>query len=139
MPNIKITFPDGAIKEAESGISSTDVIKNYIGERLLQAAIAVKVNKELKDLTTPLTTDSTFQVLTFKDEEGIEIFRHSSSHILALAIKKLFPEAKLAIGPAIEDGFYYDIEINKPFTEEDLAKIEEEMQRIIKADLPLEE
>jgi len=136
MPNIKITFPDGAIKEVESGISSSDVIKNYIGERLLQAAIAVKVNKELKDLTTPLTTDSTFQVLTFKDDEGIEIFRHSSSHILALAIKKLFPEAKLAIGPAIEEGFYYDIEINKPFTEEDLAKIEEEMQRIIKADLP---
>ncbi|MEI8364687.1 MAG: threonine--tRNA ligase [archaeon] len=136
MPNIKVTFPDGAIKEVESGISSTDVIKNHIGERLLQAAIAVKVNSKTQDLTTPLTTDSTFQVLTYKDEEGIEIFKHSSSHILALAIKKLFPEAKLAIGPAIEEGFYYDIEINKPFTEEDLARIEEEMYRIIKADLP---
>ncbi len=136
MQKIKLTFPDGAIKEVESGISSSDVIKNYIGERLLQAAIAVKVNTVTQDLITPLTTDCTFQVLTFKDEEGIEIFRHSSSHILALAIKKQFPEAKLAIGPAIEDGFYYDIDIDKPFSEEDLRKIEEEMNRIIKADLP---
>jgi len=135
MPKIKITFPDGNCKEVESGISSSDVIKNYIGERLLQAAIAVKVNTVIQDLTTPLTTNCTFQVLTFKDDEGIEIFRHSSSHILAFAIKKLFPEAKLAIGPAIEDGFYYDIDIDKPFSEDDLRKIEEEMNRIIKADL----
>ena len=135
MNKIKLTFPDGSIKEVDSGTTSTDVIKNHIGERLLQAAIAVKVNNELKDLTTPLNTDATFQVLTFKDAEGIEIFRHSTSHIMALAIKRLFPKSKFAIGPAIDDGFYYDIEIDKPFSEEDLIKIEEEMYKIIKEDL----
>jgi len=135
MNKIKLTFPDNSIKEVDSGISSSYVIQNYIGERLLQAAIAVKINNELKDLSTPLTTDSTFQVLTFKDKEGIDIFRHSTSHIMALAIKRLFPKSKFAIGPAIEDGFYYDIEINKPFSEEDLQKIEEEMYKIIKEDL----
>jgi len=135
MPNIKLTFPDGAIKDVESGISSTDVIKNYIGERLLQAALASKVNGEIRDLTTPLTTTSTFQVLTFKDAEGIEVFRHSSAHIMALAVKRLFPKAKFAIGPVIEDGFYYDIDLDTPFSEEDLLKIEEEINKIVKEDL----
>lgn len=133
---IKIEFPDGAIKQIDSGKTAEEIIREEIGEGLLQVALAVEINNEIKDLSTPLTNDSKFKVITFKDKEGKEVFWHSSSHILALAVKRLFPNAKLTIGPAIEKGFYYDFDIDKAFSEEDLQKIEQEAKKIIKEKLP---
>jgi len=133
---IKLQFPDGSVKEVEKGKTSEQIIQEAIGEGLLRAAIAVKVNNEIKELTTPITTDCKFQVLTFKDKEGQDILHHSSAHVLAMAVQRLFPNAKLTIGPAIENGFYYDIDSEKPFTEEDLKNIEQEAKKIIKEDIP---
>ena len=138
MAEITLRFPDGAEKQVEKGISAADVIKSEIGEGLYRAAIAVKLNGETRDLSTAVTEDADFQVLTFQDEEGQEVFRHSASHILAMAVKRVFPDAKLTIGPAIEEGFYYDIDVDTPFTEEDMEKIEAEMKSIIKEDVPFE-
>lgn len=138
MNNVKINFPDGAIKEIESGKKAKDIIRENIGEGLLRIAIAVKANDKLIDLETPITTTTDFLVLTYKDKEGKDIFWHSSSHIMALAIKRLFPEVKFAIGPSIEEGFYYDVDLNRAFTEEELQKIEEEVNKIIKEDLKFE-
>ncbi len=132
LEKIKLQFPDGSIKEVEKNKSAEQIISETIGEGLLRAAIAVKINNEVKDITTPITKDCKFKVLTFKDPEGIEVFRHSSAHILAMAVQKLYPNVKLTIGPAIENGFYYDFESHKPFSEEDLLKIETEAKKIIK-------
>ncbi len=138
MNNVKINFPDGSIKEIESGKKAKDIILENIGEGLLRIAIAVKANDKLIDLETPITTTTDFLVLTYKDKEGKDIFWHSSSHIMALAIKRIFPDVKFAIGPSIEEGFYYDVDINRSFTEEELQKIEEEVNKIIKEDLKFE-
>ena len=135
---VNVKFPDGNIKEIESGKKAKDVILEHIGEGLLRIAIAVKINGQLKDLETPITTDTDFLVITYKDLEGKHIFWHSSSHIMALAIKRLFPNVKFAIGPSIEEGFYYDVDIDRAFTEEELPKIEEEVNKIIKEDLKFE-
>ena len=138
MNNVKINFPDGSIKEIESGKKAKDIILENIGDGLLRIAIAVKANDKLIDLETPITTTTDFLVLTYKDKEGKDIFWHSSSHIMALAIKRIFPDVKFAIGPSIEEGFYYDVDINRSFTEEELLKIEEEVHKIIKEDLKFE-
>lgn len=135
---IKITFPDGTIKEIEYGVLAKDVIKQEIGEGLFKAALAVKINDELKDISTPITKDCNFQVITFKDPEGKQIFWHSSSHVLALAVKRLYPDVKLGIGPAIAEGFYYDFDVKTPFKPEDLENIEKEIEKIIKEDLTFE-
>lgn len=135
---IEIKFPDGSIKEIESGKKAKDIILENIGEGLARVAIAVKTNGKLIDLETPITTTTDFLVITYKDKEGKEIFWHSSSHIMALAIQRLFPEVKFAIGPAIDEGFYYDVDINRAFTEEELQKIEEEVNKIIKEDTKFE-
>ncbi|MFA5745450.1 MAG: threonine--tRNA ligase [archaeon] len=135
---VNVKFPDGNIKEVESGKKAKDVILEHIGEGLLRIAIAVKINGQLKDLETPITTDTDFLVITYKDLDGKHIFWHSSSHIMALAIKRLFPNVKFAIGPSIEEGFYYDVDINRAFTDEELIKIEEEVNKIIKEDLKFE-
>lgn len=99
--------------------------------------LACKINGEMKDLSTVIDSDADFVVYTFKDEEGQEVFRHSASHLLAQAVKRLYPDAKLAIGPAIKNGFYYDIDFGCEIAPEDLAKIEKEMADIVKADLPI--
>lgn len=138
MNKVNIKFPDGNVKEIESGKKAKEIILENIGEGLLRIAIAVKVNNKLIDLETPITTDTDFLVITYKDKEGKDIFWHSSSHIMALAIKRLFPEVKFAIGPSIDEGFYYDVDINRAFTEEELGKIEEEVNKIIKEDIPFE-
>jgi threonyl-tRNA synthetase len=138
MTKINLTFPDGSVKIVEKGISAADVIKNEIGEGLYRAAIAVKLDDTTTDLTTPVTKDAKFTVLTFKNDEGKEIFRHSAAHVLALAVKRIFPKAKLTIGPAVEDGFYYDFDVETPFSEEDLNKIEQEMKKIVKENLKFE-
>ena len=134
---IKVSLPDGAVREYPKGTSLLDIAKN-ISQRLAKEALVAKVNGQLVDLSTNLEHDAEITFLTFDDEEGKQVFRHSTAHVMAQAVEKLFPGTKLAIGPAIEDGFYYDFDPEKPFSPEDLAKIEKEMEAIIKADLPFE-
>jgi len=132
---VKISFPDGSSKEYPKGITPLEIASD-IGPGLAKAALAALVNGELVDLTRPITSDAEVRILTFRDEEGRRVYRHSASHVMAQAVKELFPEAKLGIGPAIEDGFYYDFDVPKPFTPDDLERIEERMRQIIKADYP---
>lgn len=125
---IKITLPDGSVKEFEKGVSALDVVKS-ISEGLARNAVCVKVNDELMDLNCLIENDCNFKVLTFKDEEGKDVYRHTTSHILAQAIKNVYPTAKLAIGPSVKNGFYYDIDFKTPITLEDFPAIEAEMQK----------
>jgi len=134
---IKITLKDGSIIEKESGLSIFD-IANQISERLAKVATSALLNGEVVDLRTVLTEDCSLQILTFDDEEGKGAYRHTTSHIMAQAVKRLFPDAKLAIGPSIENGFYYDYDINGTFSPEDLVNIEKEMEKICSENLPLE-
>lgn len=135
MDMVKISFPDGSFKEYPKGITPLEIASD-IGPGLVRAALAAMVNGEPVDLIRPITSDAEIRILTFKDEEGRKIYRHSASHVMAQAVKDLFPEAKLGIGPAIEDGFYYDFDVPRPFTPDDLERIEERMRQIIKADYP---
>jgi len=134
---IKLTLPDKSRLEVKKGATAHEVAKQ-IGLGLSRAAIAAKVDNELVDLSHEIKEDSEFSIITFKDKEGKEIFRHSSSHIMALAVKRLFPDIKFGIGPAIEDGFYYDFDRKESFTPEDLVKIEAEMEKIVNEDLKFE-
>lgn len=134
---IKITLKDGSVREIESSMPAYEIIKS-IGMGLYKAACAVKINGEVKDLRTVIDGDCEFEVLTFDDEDGKKTFRHTASHILAQAVKRLYPNVKLAIGPAIDNGFYYDFDIDTPFTTEELEKIEAEMKKIVKEGIPLE-
>ena len=133
----KIKLKDGSVKEYKSGISVLEVAKD-LSEGLARVACAGMINNDLVDLRTPINEDCELNILTFDDEGGKEAFRHTSSHILAQAVKRLFPNVKLAIGPAIEDGFYYDFDTEKPFSPEDLEAIEKEMKKIVKENLELE-
>uniref|UniRef100_A0A7C2EJT5 Threonine--tRNA ligase n=1 Tax=Ammonifex degensii TaxID=42838 RepID=A0A7C2EJT5_9THEO len=133
---VSVVFPDGSKREFPDGATAADVLKG-LGQRLQKEALVVRVNEKLVDLAAPLPSEAKIEFLTFSDEGGQEVYRHSSAHILAQAVKRLYPEAKLAIGPAISDGFYYDFDVSRPFTPEDLARIEAEMERIIKEDLPI--
>ncbi|MFA6089210.1 MAG: threonine--tRNA ligase [Candidatus Woesearchaeota archaeon] len=126
---INITFPDGNTKEFENEITGEKIALS-ISEGLARASMAIKVNDKLQDMTTPITENSKIQLLTFKDKEGKEVFWHSTAHVLAQAVTRLFPEAKPTIGPTIENGFYYDFDF-RPFTPEDLPLIEKEMNKII--------
>ncbi len=130
MKNITATLPDGSQRDYESG-TTIDKIALSIGKRLAKDAIAATVNGNLVDLDFPLTESADIAILTNSSEEALEIIRHSAAHIMAQAVKKLFPEAKYAIGPAIKDGFYYDFDVDNPFHPEDLEKIEQEMAAII--------
>ena len=128
---IHVTLKDGSVKEFENGISVMEIVKG-LGAGLYKAACACKVNGELCDLRTVLNEDCALEVLTFDSEEGRRAFNHTASHILAQAVKRLYPGAKLAIGPAIADGFYYDIDVEPAFGPEELEKIEAEMHKIVK-------
>ncbi|MDN5348114.1 MAG: threonyl-tRNA synthetase [Clostridia bacterium] len=134
---IKVTLPDGSIKEFPQGITPLEVAKT-LGPRLAREALAARIDGEVRDLTRPLTGDCRLEILTFEDEAGRLTYRHSASHVLAQAVKHLFPGVRLGIGPAIADGFYYDFDGEHKFTPEDLQAIEAEMQHIIKADYPFE-
>lgn len=134
---IKLKLKDGSIREIESAVSAAEVIKG-IGAGLYKAACCVKINGEVKDLRTVIDSDCDFEVMTFDTAEGKQTFWHTASHILAQAVKRLYPNARLAIGPAIENGFYYDFDLEKPFTTDDLSKIESEMKKIVKEGLNLE-
>lgn len=130
---VAIKLPDGSVMNMESGVSGFDIAQK-ISPSLAKAALAVKVNNKLQDLTTPITTDATVTIITGKDKEGLGILRHSCSHIMAEAVKELWKDVQVTIGPAIENGFYYDFSRKEPFTTEDFAKIEAKMHEIVKRD-----
>ena len=133
---VKIKLRDD-VREFEDGISAYEVAKS-ISEGLARVACVCKIDGEVKDLRTTIDKDCEVEILTFDDEDGKRTYRHTASHILAQAVKRLFPEAKLAIGPSIDNGFYYDFDVEKPFTPEDVEKIEAEMKKIVKENLPIE-
>ena len=134
---IKVTLKDNTVMELNEGITAYDAARE-ISPGLARAACAAKINGENADLRTVLDSDCTLEILTFEDDYGRRTFRHTASHIMAQAVKRLFPEAKLAIGPAVDDGFYYDFDIDTKFTPDDLLKIEAEMKKIVKENLKLE-
>ena len=134
---MKIRLKDNNVKEYPEGVSVLDIAKD-ISPGLARAAMAGEVNGRTTDLRTKIYEDADLNILTFEDEGGKKAFWHTSSHILAQAVKRLFPEAKLAIGPAIDNGFYYDFDVDNPFSPEDLEAIEKEMARIVKENLELE-
>ncbi|MCL2555816.1 MAG: threonine--tRNA ligase [Firmicutes bacterium] len=136
MKEIKITLKDLSVIEVQLNSSALEVAA-IISEGLARVALACKIDGVLSDLRTPLTKDCALEILTFKDEEGKNIYRHSCAHILAMAVKSIYPDVKLGIGPHIRDGFYYDFDFPSPITQEDFVHIEAEMQNIIKADLPI--
>ncbi len=127
---ISITFPDGSQKQYPKGVTPEQIAKE-ISPALHKKAVAAKLDGKLVDLNRPIESDARLEILTYEDPEGMQVFWHSTSHIMAHAIKNLFPEAQFGVGPPIENGFYYDIDINTQLSVEDLPKIEAEMQRII--------
>ena len=133
---IEVTLPDGSKREFNSPVTVGDVAAS-IGAGLARAALAGKVNGKLVDLSHPITENSTVSIVTDKDPEGLEIIRHSTSHLMAQAVKELYPQAQITIGPVIENGFYYDFSLPKHLTNEDLPLIEKKMDEIVKRDLPI--
>ncbi len=134
---INVTLKGGVVKEYDNGTTALAVAKS-LGMGLYKAACVCRINGEVKDLRTPINEDCALEIVTFDEKEGKEAFRHTASHVLAQAVKRLYPEAKLAIGPAIDNGFYYDFDIDVPFTPDVLEKIEAEMKKIVKEGLELE-
>src|ERR687895_711898 len=132
---LTLKLPDGATREAPEGALARDIVAS-IGSRLLRDAIAVEIDGEIQDLATPVRKSGSFRVLTEKDPEALAVLRHSGAHILATAVRRLRPDAKIGFGPAIEDGFYYDFEVARPFTPEDVAVFEDEMRRVVSEKLP---
>ena len=135
MPNI--TLPDGSVRSFDAPVTVVEVAAS-IGSGLAKAALAGKVGGRMVDLSHAITDDASLAIVTDKTEEGVEILRHSMAHLLAHAVKELFPEAQVTIGPVIDNGFYYDFSYSRPFTPEDLAAIEERMAEIARRDLPVE-
>ena len=134
---ITITFPDGASREYESGVTGLDVAES-IAKSLAKAAIAVRVNGKQRDLCDPITEDAALAIIKLDSDEGLEIMRHTvTAQLLARAVKNLYPDAKLAIGPTIDNGFYYDVETKEPISSEDLEKIEKEMRRLKETNAPI--
>src|SRR5271165_2180137 len=133
--NIHINLPDGSSKRFPSGTTALDVAKS-ISPRLADAALAAKTNGDLIDLTRPLEKDTDLRILTDRDPEALDVYRHSSAHLLAAAVLELFPETKLGHGPATENGFFYDFYRPTAFTPEDIEKIEKKMQELVQQNLP---
>ena len=132
---ISITLPDGNIKAFEPAVSGRDVALS-ISEGLARNSVAMELDGRLVDLDTPIRQDAKVRIVTTRDPEALEVMRHSAAHVMAQAILRLYPEAKLTIGPVVEDGFYYDIDM-PPVSEEDFPRIEAEIQKIVKAKLPI--
>jgi len=133
--DIRITLPDGSVRPMPAGTTARAVAES-IGPRLAQDAVAAKVNGEIWDLSRPIHQDAGVEILTPKAADALYVLRHSSAHVLATAVRQLFPEAGIGFGPPIDDGFYYDFEVPRPFTPEDLERIEQRMQEVVKADYP---
>ena len=135
---IKLTLKDGSVKEIEAAMPAAEVVKS-IGMGLYKSACCVKLDGQVCDLRTTIDKDCTFEVMTFDSDEGKKTFWHTASHILAQAVKRLYPNVKLAIGPAIDNGFYYDFDTEKAFTADDLAALEAEMKKIVKEGIDIEQ
>ncbi|MBG7617782.1 MAG: TGS domain-containing protein, partial [Chloroflexi bacterium] len=131
----KVTLPDGNILEVTDG-STVKQLAQQIGPGLAKAAIAAKINGQLVDLSMPINSDIGIQIITSKDEEGLEVMRHSCAHVMADAICSIWPDTKLVYGPTVEDGFYYDIDLDEPIRPTDFERIEKKMAEIAKADTP---
>ena len=131
----RITLPDGSIIEAADGITAKQLAEQ-IGAGLAKAAVAARINDQLVDLSTPIKADAKLQIITPKDAEGLDVMRHSCAHVMAEAICGFWPNAKLVYGPTVEDGFYYDIDLDEPIRPGDFERIEEKMSEIVKADRP---
>jgi threonyl-tRNA synthetase len=134
---VVITFPDGSRKEFQKGVTALEVAKS-LSQRLAKEAVAARVDGEVHGVAEPIDHDARLELLTFDSEEGKDVYRHTASHVLAQAVKHLFPDTKFAIGPAIDEGFYYDFDTKQPFTPDDLEKIEAEMKKIVEQDIPVE-
>ncbi len=137
MSDLNVTLPDGSLKIVPAGSSPMDLARS-IGARLADDAVVARVNGKLYDLTRPFTEDSTLEILTSRNPEALEVYRHSTAHLLAAAVLELFPETQLGVGPPTETGFYYDFQRETPFTPEDLETIEKKMREIQARDLPYE-
>src|SRR5260370_27941619 len=133
--SIHVKLPDGSVKEVPKGTTALDIAKS-IGQRLADAALAAKTNGDLSDITRPIEKDAELRLLTDRDPEALEVYRHSSAHLLAAAVLELFPETKLGHGPPTDTGFFYDFYRLTPFTPEDLQKIEKKMQELVQQNIP---
>src|SRR5438034_2789 len=134
-PEIRVVLPDGSERRVPAGSTGADLAK-AIGPGLAKAALAVRVDGTVWDLARPLPDGAKVAILTDKDPQALEVLRHSSAHVLATAVRQLFPHAKIGFGPPIDDGFYYDFEVERPFGPEDLEAIEKKMVEVVKADYP---
>ncbi|HEC06817.1 MAG TPA: threonine--tRNA ligase [Thiolapillus brandeum] len=132
----EITLPDGSKRSFDHPVTVADIAAD-IGPGLAKATLAGKVNGTLVDASTPIDSDADVAIVTERDEEGLEVIRHSTAHLLAMAVKELFPDAQVTIGPVIDNGFYYDFSYSRPFTPEDLEAIEKKMNELAKADIPI--
>ena len=137
MSSVNITLPDGSIQPVPAGSRPIDVAKS-IGSRLADAALVARVDGELVDLTRPIEKDARLEILTAKDPAALQVYRHSTAHLLAAAVLELYPETKLGIGPPTDTGFFYDFQRDTPFTPEDLEKLEKKMAEIQARNLPYE-
>ncbi len=133
----EITLPDGSKRQYEQAVTVMEVAQS-IGSGLAKATLAGKVNQQLVDASTLITEDATLQIITAKDAEGVDVIRHSTAHLLAQAVKQLFPTAQVTIGPVIENGFYYDFSYERPFTPDDLTAIEKKMEELVAKDIPVQ-
>ncbi len=137
MSTVSISLPDGSTREFPKPVTPLEIAQS-IGPGLARDALAARVDGELRDLASPIEKDSPVQIITPKSPEGLEIYRHSSAHLMAAAVKELFPDARPGVGPPTETGFFYDFRREKPFTEADLEKIEQKMKELVAADIPYE-
>src|SRR5690625_535702 len=134
---IKMTFPDGNQKEFEQGITGEEIAQS-ISPGLRRQSLAIKLDGAFYDLQRPIDQDGSIEIITYREQDGIEIVRHSTAHLMAQAIKRLYKDVKFGVGPVIEEGFYYDIDMEQSLSPDDLPKIEKEMKRIIDSNLEIE-
>ena len=133
---VAIRLPDGSVRQYDHPVTVAEVAAS-IGPGLAKAALGGKLDGELVDTSTLIDRDASLAIVTEKDADGLDIIRHSTAHLLAYAVKELYPEAQVTIGPVIDNGFYYDFAYNRPFTPEDLEKIEKRMGELAKKDIPV--
>src|SRR4051794_5662196 len=134
---MNVTLPDGSQKELPDHATVADVAAS-IGRRLAKDAVAGKVNGKVVDVYTEVPDNAKIEIVTPKSEAGLDTIRHSTAHLMAMAVQELFPGTQVTIGPVIENGFFYDFGVDRPFTDEDLRRVEEKMQEIVKRDLPIQ-
>ncbi len=132
---VRLTLPDGSVREYPAGVTGREIAES-IGPGLAKAAVAIRVDGSVRDLMFPIRTDASIAILTERDREALDVLRHSAAHIMATAVREIFPTAGIGFGPSIDEGFYYDFEVPRPFTPEDLEQIEARMAEVTKADYP---